>query len=486
MTSPPGTEFEVAILGAGMSGLCMGAQLRRAGITDFVIIEKSKGLGGTWWDNRYPGAQVDVPAPAYSFSFAPNPHWTHRFADAPEIQRYQQRLAENEGLRPHIRLGLAIVDARFDADTGRWQLSLDDGTAISARFFVCSTGPLSRPRWPDIAGLSSFKGRLLHSARWPADADLTGLRIGVIGTGSTATQLVPALAPAAAKLTLFQRTPNWVMPRLDRRYGVLDRWLARFPPYARLARHAWVQFLELGRRGFDEGTLARRAMMATALGHLRRQVSDPVLRERLTPRYPLGCKRIIYSNDYFRTLALPQTELVTEPITDVTEKGLLTLDGREHELDALVCATGFDTVRLLAELPVTGLDGRTLDETWRVNPSAYFGMTVPGFPNLFLTLGPNTGTGHTSTLLFIEPQVQHAMACMHRVRQADKRWITVRADAFAAQDANVQQRLAGSVWSRCSSWYRNDAGRIIAIWPGFTGEYARAVRRPDEAAYELG
>jgi len=485
MTPPTGSEFEVAILGAGMSGLCMGAQLRRAGITDFVIIEKSPGLGGTWWDNRYPGAQVDVPAPAYSFSFAPNPHWTHRFADAPEIQRYQQRLAQDHGLLPHIRLGLAIVDARFNAEAGRWQLSLDDGTAINARYFVCSTGPLSRPRWPDIPDLSSFKGRLLHSARWPADVDLAGQRIGVIGTGSTAAQLVPALAPTATRLTLFQRTPNWVMPRLDRRYGVLDRWLSRFPPYAALARHAWVQFLELGRRGFDEGTLARRAMVAAALGHLRRQVADPVLRERLTPRYPLGCKRIIYSNDYFRALALPQSELVTEPITGVTEKGVLTLDGREHELDALVCATGFDTVRLLAELPVTGLDGRTLEETWSANPSAYFGLTVPGFPNLFLTLGPNTGTGHTSTLLFIEPQVQHALACMRRVRESGKRWIAVRPEAFAAQDASVQQRLDGSVWTRCSSWYRNDSGRIIAIWPGFTGEYARAVRRPDEAAYEL-
>ncbi|WP_457393099.1 flavin-containing monooxygenase [Roseateles sp. P5_E1] len=480
------TELEVVILGAGMSGLCMAIQLQRAGVDDYLIVEKSHGLGGTWWSNRYPGAQVDVPAPAYSFSFAPNPCWTHRFADAPEIHRYQQRLAEQHGLAARMRLGVAITEARFDAEAGRWQLSLDDGSALSARFFVCSTGPLSRPRWPDIPDLASFKGQLLHSARWPADADLGGKRIGVIGTGSTASQLVPALAPTAARLTLFQRTPNWVMPRLDRRYGALDRWLARFPPYAALARHAWVQFLELGRRGFDEGTLARRAMVATARGHLRRQVPDAGLRERLTPRYPLGCKRIIYSNDYFHALALPQSELVTEAITGVTERGVLTLDGREHQLDALVCATGFDTTQLLAELPITGLDGRTLEETWRVNPSAYFGLTVPGFPNLFLTLGPNTGTGHTSTLLFIEPQVQHALACMRRVKQSGKRWIDVRPEAFAAQDANVQQRLAGSVWSRCSSWYRNDSGRIIAIWPGFTGEYARAVRRPDEAAYELG
>jgi len=479
-------EVEVAILGAGMSGLCMGVQLRRAGQHGFVIVEKSAGLGGTWWDNRYPGAQVDVPAPAYSFSFAPNPHWTHRFADAHEIQRYQQRLAEAHGLLPHIRLGRAIVDARFDATAGRWRLSLDDGSEIGARFFVCSTGPLSRPRWPGIAGLADYRGRLLHSARWPADLDLNGQRIGVIGTGSTASQLVPALAPTAARLTLFQRTPNWVMPRLDRRYGALDGWLMRLPPYASLARLAWVQLLELGRRGFDEGTWARRLMIRAATAHLRRQVADPALRARLTPTYPLGCKRIIYSNDYFPALTLPQSELVTVPIRAATARGVLTEDGREHELDALVCATGFDAVRPLTGLRITGLGGRTLEEAWRGGPSAYLGITMPGFPNFFLTLGPNTGTGHTSTLLFIEPQVRHVLACMQRVRREARRWIGVRAEVFAAYDAALQRRLAGSVWSHCSSWYRDENGRIFAIWPGFVREYVKAVRRPDEAAYELG
>lgn len=481
----PGADFEVVILGAGMSGLCMAVQLQRAGIHDFLIVEKSAGIGGTWWDNRYPGAQVDVPAPAYSFSFAPNPNWTHRFADAPEILRYQQDLAARHGLQAHLRLGQAVTEAHFDAAAGLWRLGLADGHQISARFFVCSLGPLSRPRWPDIPGLDSFQGRRLHSARWPADADLAGRRIGVIGTGSTAAQLVPALAPAAARLSVFQRTPNWVLPRLDRRYGALDRWLARRPWYAALVRRAWVQLLELGRRGFDEGTLARRGLQAAVAGHLRRQVKDPILRERLTPRYPVGCKRIIYSNDYYPALSLPQSELVTSAIRAVTPRGVLTEDGREHELDALVCATGFDTVRPLAGLRVSGLDGRTLDKAWSNSPSAYFGLTVPGFPNCFLMLGPNTGTGHTSTLLYIEPQVQHAIACMQRVRQEGRRWITVRADAFAAQDAAVQQRLAGSIWTQCSSWYRNDDGRIFAIWPGFTREYVKAVSRPDPAAYEL-
>jgi len=478
-------EFEVAILGAGMSGLCMGIQLQRAGITSFVILEKSAGIGGTWWDNRYPGAQVDVPAPAYSFSFAPNPRWTHRFADAPEIHAYQQRLAEDHGLLAHVRLGHAIADASFDAEAGRWRLRMDDGSLISARFFVCSTGPLSQPRWPDITGLADFRGRLLHTARWPADADLAGKRIGVIGTGSTASQVVPALAPAAARLTLFQRTPNWVMPRMDRHYGAVDRWLMRLPGYAALVRRAWLQVLEMGRRGFDEGTLARRLMIGAATAHLRRQVADPALRARLTPTYPLGCKRIIYSNDYFQSLTLPQSELVTAPISAITANGVLTADGREHELDVLVCATGFDTAKLLSGLRVTGLGGRTLEDAWRGGQRAYLGISVPGFPNLFLTLGPNTGTGHTSTLLFIEPQVKHALACIQRVQREEKRWITVRAEVSQAQVEGLQRRLAGSVWSQCSSWYRDGSGRIFAIWPGFTAEYVKAVTQPDAAAYEL-
>lgn len=479
-------EHEVAILGAGMSGLAMALRLQRAGLSDLVIVERSEGLGGTWWDNRYPGAQVDVPAPAYSFSFAPNPHWTHRFADAPEIHAYQQRLADTHRLPARLRLRRAITQARFDEASGRWRLQLDSGEVIRARFFICSTGPLSQPRWPDIPGLADFQGRLLHTARWPADAKLAGLRIGVIGTGSTAAQLVPALAPAAARLTLFQRTANWVLPRLDRRYGRLDRGLTRLPPYAAAVRWLWVQVLEWGRRGFDEGTLARRTMLAAATAHRRRQVPDPALREALAPPYPLGCKRIIYSNDYYPALALPQSELVTAPISRITARGLLTADGREHELDALVCATGFDTIQMLQSLAIAGQGGRLLSDAWAGGPSAYLGVTVPGFPNLFLMLGPNTGTGHTSTLLYIEPQAEHVLACIRRVQREGRRWIAVRPDVAAAQDAAQQQRLAGSVWSQCRSWYRADNGRIVAIWPGFTAEYVKAVRRPDAAAYELG
>jgi cation diffusion facilitator CzcD-associated flavoprotein CzcO len=479
-------EVEVAVLGAGMSGLCMGVTLRRAGLTDFVILEQSAGLGGTWWDNRYPGAHVDVPAPLYAFSFAPNPRWRQRFAAAPEIQAYMQDVARSHGLMPHLRLGTRLARAAFDADTGRWHLELGDGTAMRARFLVCSTGPLSQPRWPDIPGIDTFAGVKLHSARWDASARLAGQRIGVIGTGSTASQLVPPLAREAGRLHLFQRTANWVLPRIDRRYHALDRMLARLPPVAALTRRFWYHVLEWGRHGFEEGTLARRGMLKTAALHLRRQVSDPALRAKLLPPYPLGCKRIIYSNDFYPALTQPNVELVTEAIARIMPTGIVTADGAERPLDVLVCATGFDTTHLLASLEVRGRGGQLLSEAWRDGPEAWHGLTVAGFPNLFLMLGPNTGTGHTSTLLYIEPQARYALACMQQVSTTGQRWIDLKPEVMRAHNHALQRRLAASVWTQCRSWYRMEAGRIVALWPGYTREYVRAIARPDFGDYVFG
>ena len=479
-------EREVVILGAGMSGLCTAIQLKKAGQHDFVILEKSADLGGTWWDNRYPGAHVDVPAPLYSFSFAPNPRWKRRFAAAPEIQAYMQQCARRFGLAPHLRFGRRISAARFDEAAGRWLIDIEGGAKISARFFVCSTGPLSQPRLPDIPGLADFRGRLLHSAQWDTSADLTGQRVGVIGTGSTASQLLAPIARQAAQLHLFQRTANWVLPRLDRRYNAVDRLLAHLPPYSALVRSFWYHLLEWGRRGFDDGTVARRGMLRTAAMHLRRQVRDAALRAKLTPPYPLGCKRIIYSNDFYPTLTQPHVELVTDAIERVTAHGIVTAGGQERPLDALVCATGFDTTHLLSSLDITGRGGRTLREAWRDGPEAYQGIHVAGFPNLFLMLGPNTGTGHTSTLLFIEPEVRHALACMARVRGSGRRWIDVRAEVMREHNQRLQQRLAGSVWTTCRSWYRMDNGRVVALFPGFTREYRRALQKADFGDYDLG
>ena len=484
--APRHSEHEVVIMGGGMSGVCMGIQLQRAGMHDFVILEKQPGMGGTWWDNTYPGAHVDVPSPVYSFSFAPNPDWSRRFASAQEIQAYVQGLAAKHHLGARTRLGTQLTEARFDDSTGHWHFRTAQGDTLRSRFFVCSTGPLNQPRWPDIPGLDQFAGQRLHSARWDHRVPLADQRVAVIGTGSTASQLVAPIAAQAARLLVFQRTANWVLPRLDRPYNHLDHLLARFPPYAAAVRWTWTQVLEWGRRGFDEGTVARRGMLRTARHHLEHQVPDPTLRHQLVPTYPLGCKRIIYSNDFYPALGQPHVTLVTAGIERVTSHGIRTVDGEEHPVDVLVCATGFDTVRLLSSVEVTGLGGRTLREAWAQGPEAYHGVTVAGFPNMFLMLGPNTGTGHTSTLLFIEPEVQHAIACMQRVKKQGSRWIDVRADVMATHNQQLQRRLAGSVWTHCRSWYRMEGGRVVALFPGFTAEYVRAVRQPAAQDYTLG
>ncbi|QCB48266.1 alpha/beta hydrolase fold domain-containing protein [Hydrogenophaga sp. PAMC20947] len=483
--APRYSEHDVVIMGAGMSGICMAIQLQRTGQHNFVILEKQPGLGGTWWDNIYPGAHVDVPAPVYSFSFAPNPNWTRRFASAPEIQAYQQSLAERHGLLAHLRLNTRLTEARFDETSGHWHFQTESGDTLRSRFFICSTGPLSQPRWPDIPGLDDFQGQRLHSARWDAGVALAGRRVAVIGTGSTASQLIPPISKTAGQLMVFQRTANWVMPRLDRRYNALDRTLAHCPPYAAAVRWTWTQVLEWGRRGFDEGTLARKGMLKTASAHQRRQISDPDLRDQLTPDYPLGCKRIIYSNDFYPALGRPHVELITAAIERITPDGILTTDGQKHPVDVLVCATGFDAVHLLSGVKVTGLGGQTLQQAWHSGPSAYHGVSVAGFPNLFLMLGPNTATGHTSTLLYIEPEVQHAIACMQAVRSGNHRWIAVKPEIQLAHNAALQARLGDSVWAQCRSWYRMEGGRIVALFPGFTAEYVSAVRHPNLTDYTL-
>lgn len=476
----------VVVLGAGMSGLCAAIQLKRAGIHDFVVLEKSAGLGGTWWDNRYPGAHVDVPAPLYSFSFAPNRRWRRRFAAAAEIQAYMGHCADRFGVAPHLRFGCAVVAAEWDEGQALWRLRTSTGEPIEARWFICSTGPLSQACWPEIPGLADFSGQRLHSAQWDPAVQMAGRRVGVIGTGSTASQLVPPVAEAAARLTVFQRTANWVLPRMDRRYGMLDHAVAQFPPAASLARRYWYWVCEGLRSGFNEGTMARRVMHGLAHRHLA-HVSDPILRERLTPRYPLGCKRIIYSNDFYPALARSNVELVTTAIERVVPEGLVTADGHRHRLDVLVCATGFDTTHLLKSIDLRGRDGRALAQAWTAGPAAYRGVTVPDFPNLFLTLGPNTATGHTSTLLYIEAQVQFAIAAIVRTAATGHRPIfEVRREAFEAHNAGLQARLNGSVWTACRSWYRMEGGRITALWPGFTAEYVRGLSRPDWRDYRIG
>ena len=485
-SAAPGQPYDVVIMGAGMSGLCMAIELKRAGRHHFCVLEKSSALGGTWWHNRYPGAHVDVPAPLYSFSFAPNRHWSRRFAAAPEIHRYMGQVAQQHGVLPHLRVGVQIGSAVFAEATGLWHIHTTSGEHLRAQHFVCSTGPLSQPRWPEIPGLQDFRGRLLHSARWDPALPLQGLRVGVIGTGSTAAQLVAPLAAQASRLVVFQRTANWVLPRIDRRYNRLDRALTHLPGYPAAVRRFWFHVLELGRRGFDEGSTARRTLLRAAAAHLRRQVPDATLRAKLTPPYPLGCKRIIYANDYFPALTQPHVELETQAIVRASASGLVMNDGREQTLDLLVCATGFDVQHSLSALLIIGRGGQRLQDLWADGAQAHLGLTVSGFPNLFLMLGPNTATGHTSTLLYIEPGVRWAVRAMQELQQRGARWLDVKPAVMQRFNEQLQSRLGPSVWSACRSWYRADSGRNIAIWPGYTAEYVAAVAAQSFEDFEFG
>jgi cation diffusion facilitator CzcD-associated flavoprotein CzcO len=398
-----------------------------------------------------------------------------------------QRVASQWGLHRYLRLNTAVEKAHFHAPSGRWRVSTSAGDTLEAEVLVCSTGPLSQPRYPAIAGLESFGGVLMHSARWRHDYDFRGKAVGVIGSAASAVQIVPQLARSVRRLHLFQRTPNWVVPRRDRAYRPWETALLRLPGLTRIPR--WLQYWwhEANRLGFNQGTRTARFAQRLARAHLERQVRDPALRAKLTPDYPLGCKRVLLSDDFYPALGLAHVELVTDPIERVDATGIATRDGAHRALDAIVCATGFDTQRVMAAVDVRGLEGQALAQAWREAPLAYHGLNVAGFPNLFLLLGPNTGTGHTSTLLFIEAQVDYALACMRELRRRGKTWLTVRSEAMERHNRALQQRLAATVWAApCSSWYKTPAGHIAAIYPGFTFEYTRALHRPCFDDYAFG
>jgi cation diffusion facilitator CzcD-associated flavoprotein CzcO len=423
----------------------------------------------------------------YSFSFAPNPDWSRVYAPQAEILAYMQRVADKWGLRRHIRLNTALAAAQFDEAAKRWRLRTGAGEALDADVLVCSTGPLTQPRLPEIAGLSEFQGELMHSARWDHTYDFDGKNVAVIGSAASAVQIVPQLAPRVARLYVFQRTPNWIVPRLDRRYREWEKALYRLPLVGRLPR--WYQYWlhERNRLGFNQGTRMARLFERFADEHRKRQVPDPALRAKLRPSYPLGCKRVLPSNDYYPALMRPNVELVTAPIERIDATGLVTRDGRHRAADALVCATGFATLDLLGSVDVRGLGGQALAQVWRGAPHAYRGVTVAGFPNLFLLLGPNTGTGHTSTLLYIEAQVDYALKCLRESRRRGSAWLAVKPEVMAAHNRALQERLAATVWAGpCSSWYKTPDGHIAAIWPGFSWEYTRAMRRPRFEDYQFG
>jgi cation diffusion facilitator CzcD-associated flavoprotein CzcO len=480
---------DVLIIGAGFSGICMGIQLRKAGMGSFLIIEKRDDIGGTWYDNRYPGCACDIPSHLYSFSFDPSPDWSRMYPGQPEIQEYLKHCIERRGLAPHIRLNTKFQEGVWDENSSHWRVMTHDGARIDARVLVSGMGALHVPHYPEIKGLERFQGPAFHSSTWNHDVDLTGKNVAVVGTGASAIQFVPRIAPRTGKLYLFQRTPAWIIPRPD--FPINEKWRSRFRRIPGVMR-AFRQFIfwrqELRVFGFLGNRFVREQAEKIARRHLEAQVPDPKLRAALAPNYQLGCKRVLVSDDFYPSLSRPSVELVTEPIGEVREHSIVTRDGIERPIDVLIYGTGFRATEPLIGCRIVGRQGVEIHDAWRERMSAYLGITVAGFPNLFIMLGPNTGLGHNSVVLMIEAQVRYAMNCLRLMRRKKQRVIEVRPEVQQRFVEEIYRRMTSTVWRSggCKSWYQDQrTGEITTLWPGSVVTYFRRTRRVIPSDYLL-
>jgi cation diffusion facilitator CzcD-associated flavoprotein CzcO len=476
------------IVGAGFAGLCAAIKLAEDGETDHVVIEKAHDLGGTWRDNTYPGACCDVPSQLYSFSFAPNPEWSSSYSPQPEIQSYLRTVAEAYGVRERIVLDTELLHAEWDDESRRWRCRTTSGDVV-AQTLITGSGSLSEPRLPAIDGIESFGGDVFHSARWDHSTDLAGKRVAVIGTGASAIQIVPEVQQIAGHLDVYQRTAPWVIPRNDRRYPRLERMaLRRLPALGRLYRTGIYWAHEGYVPAFTWQPRLGMPAQRAALANIHRGIKDPELRRRVTPAFRLGCKRVLRSNTYYPALAADNVDLVTDPIARVTPTAIVTRDGVEHPVDAIVVATGFWTTRPPIAERVIGRDGRSLADEWAAGGmAAYKGTTVHGFPNLFMLTGPNTGQGHTSVVFVIESQVAYVRDAIATMRREGYAAVEPRARSQRRWNSDVQRRMRRTVWNTggCSSWYLDDQGRNTTLWPKSTFTLRRQLSRFDVAAYDV-
>ncbi|TMB47037.1 MAG: NAD(P)/FAD-dependent oxidoreductase [Deltaproteobacteria bacterium] len=475
----------IAIIGSGFSGLCLGIQLKRAGIESFTIFEKSNRLGGTWRDNTYPGAACDVPSFAYCFSFEQKTDWSRKWSPQEEIRDYMEHCAQKYDVLRHIRFSTEIAGARFDEGESVWRLRTMDGEEIKVDVLVSAVGQLSRPHIPDIPGIEGFRGERFHSARWNHDVDLSGKRVAVIGNAASAIQFVPQIAPRVQQLTVFQRSANWLLPRGDRAYSEREKRLfGRLPFLARLYRRwIWLQ-LEMRFPLFRGNRLIAAMVRRLAERNLREQVADPRLREVLVPDYPVGGKRILISDDYYQALGRENVELVTSGIDHVTEDGIVTRDGATHPADVLIFATGFQSTAFLVPMRIEGRDGRSLESEWAGGARAYLGITVAGFPNFFMMYGPNTNLGHNSIIFMIECQTRYVLEAIRTLAKRELASLDLRPEVLDAYNARIQSELAHTVWAATGkSWYKTEAGQITNNWSGSTVRYWWSTRRFDREHY---
>lgn len=487
--SAPEADHDVLIIGAGMSGLCMGIKLLKRGIQNFLILEQSSAVGGTWHDNTYPGACCDVPSVLYSYSFAPNPDWSRKFSPQPEIQAYFERCVARFDLQPRLRLNTPVRRADWQEAQGHWRVTLSDGTTLCARTLVSGLGQLNRPHIPDFPGRERFAGAAFHSARWDHDFDLKNKRVAVIGNAASALQFIPQIALQVSQLYVYQRSANYVIKRGDRTYKPWEKWLFRRAPLLQkllrgyvYLRGEWVFYPVLRNRA--KGLL--KLWEKWCRQYREEEIPDPALRARLTPDYRLGCKRILISDDYYAAFRRDNLELVTSPITAMDESAVLTEDGRERPVDAVIFATGFNTSQMHSAVEFRGQEGLALQDAWRDGAEAYRGVCVDRFPNLFLLYGPNTNLGSNSIIYMVERQVAWAVDCIDKILVHGLRALDVKADVLQDFNEQLQADLAETVWvSSCDSWYKNAAGKVINNWPGSTLAYGRQMRRPEFTDFDM-
>ena len=482
----PAETFDVAIVGSGFSGLGTAIHLEREGRRSYVVLERGDDVGGTWHFNTYPGCGCDVPSHLYSFSFAPNPDWTQTYSPQPEIRDYLRRCADDFGVRPHVRTRHEVTSASWDEDEQAWELETPRGD-FRARVLVSAMGPLTEPKIPDIPGLDEFEGKTMHSARWDHGYDLKGKRVASIGTGASAIQYVPAIQPDVAELHVFQRTPPWIFPHSNRPIRDWERRLYRaLPPLQRLVRGGVYASREIAVLGFVKNPKLLAIAERMARAHMRKQISDPGLLEKVTPGYAIGCKRILPSNKWYPALSQPNVQLVEGGVEEVRPNAVVGADGVERAVDAIIFGTGFEVTDMPASRHVRGRGGKLLHEEWNGSPKAHMGCTVAGFPNLFMLLGPNTGLGHSSMVYMVESQIAYVMGALRTMDARGAATIEVRADAAREFNEAIDRRMDGTVWSTgCQSWYLDDTGRNATLWPDWTWRFRRRAARFDAEHYEL-
>ena len=481
------THFRVVIIGAGFAGVGMGVRLLEEGIGDFVILERNESVGGTWFEHTYPGCGCDIPTHLYSYSFARNPRWSRLFPKQAEILAYVRRIADEYGVTPHIRFDTEMQHSGWDPDNGRWVVETAGGSTLTADVLVSAIGATAEPDEPDIPGLKRFKGHRFHSARWDHSHRLDGERVAVIGTGPAAAQFIPQIQPRVGHLTVFQRTPPWVIPHFDRPVPSVERLVYRYLPQAQdVQRNVFFALYEATGMGFRGRTELIAPIEALGRAHLKRQVRDPSLRAKLEPHYRFGCKRPILSNTYYPALASENVHVETSAIASVDRGAVITSDGARHQVDTIITAIGYRYNRALLVNRISDGAGRTLGEVWNRSPRAYLGTTVPGFPNFYILLGPNA-IGINSVIFTLESQSAYVIDALRQMAVDGWKRASVRSDAFEAFVDEVDGRSAGSVWTDggCKAYYTDDNGRNFAIYPGFASGFRRRTRRFDPSQYEL-